>query len=400
MRPTVAIVAFAAAQPLSPRGERALAVAEVLDRSADVDFIVPTGHSCLRRNLRRALSVGSPFLLDACEAEAWLALRRLPIRPSAALLVGFPFSPLYWAARWLVRERVRYVVDIGDPWALTLPPSEAPAMGGVRAARCEEYVWRFASAGVVSTPLQAALLQERFQKLPLIVRPNGYRPTKWPSAASSQARTDRTLRLVHYGNLYESRLDVSRLIGGLARCGEWDSVILTQQGHDWTGILRAMPPAVQVEIYEPAPWEEVVAGAREHDLALVVGNCNPAQLPSKAVQYLTLPIPRLAIAGHERSDSLADYVRDKPGWLTLPWDTPIDFAREAVVSHLRQPWSADTLAPPVNESWEVVAATLAEVLLDRTARPVGEWDNRASIAQDVLASSEKGEIPLANAQRA
>ena len=386
--PSVAIVAFAADQPFSPRGERALAVAEAVARIASTELIAPAGHDRVRRGFRQALHVGSPLLIDAWEAEAWWALRHRRVCPHAALLMGFPFSAVYWAARWLVREGVSYVVDLGDPWALTLPPGETPPMGRRRASRCEEFVWRSASAGVVTTGLQADALRELFPQLPIVVRPNGYLPMQWPVARNSPPRAKRTLRLVHYGNLYGSRLDISPLIGQLATCGQWDSVVFTQQGEDWTGALRRMPADVRVEVRTQRPWDDVVVNATEHDLALVVGNRNPAQLPSKAVQYLTLPIPRLAVVGNEPSDALGEYVRDKPGWLTLSCDAPTDVAGQAVASHVERAWSAERLAPPASESWDAVAGMLAEVLLTYT---VGRRDSREPQASCAMAAARSSQ---------
>jgi hypothetical protein len=45
-------------------------------------------------------------------------------------------------------------------------------------------------------------------------------------------------------------------------------------------------------------------------------------MSSKAVQYLTLPIPRVAITSTARHDALADYLADKPGWLCSQVDSP------------------------------------------------------------------------------
>jgi hypothetical protein len=360
-------VAFAADRPLSPRGERALAIAQAAERIADTEVIWPVGRTGLRRRLRQLTHLASPVVLDAWEPEAWWMMRRRRRRPDAALLVGFPFSAVYWGARWLVREGVSYVVDAGDPWALTESPDERLPSGQLRAARCERFIWRHASAAVVTTDMQADALRRLFPALPVVVRPNGYRPAPLPAPAGSRPGSDRTLRLVHYGNLYGPRLDIAPLLSRLAASGEWDSVVFTQQGDDWTGALNQMPPTVRVQTGRQQPWNEVVAAATQHDLAVVVGNHNPATLPSKAVQYLTLPIPRLAVVGADPGNALTAYVRDKPGWLTLRWDAPKDAAAAAVAAHVRRAWTRDQLAPPPGESWDDVASALVDVLRAYTA---------------------------------
>jgi len=358
---SLGIVAFAADHPLSPRGERALAVAEAAARIAEVELISPRRAAALRGRARRLARVASPLMLDCWEPEARSILRGRSSLPDAGLLVGFPFSPVYWAARWLRQNGVRYVADLGDPWALTLPADERPSMGRLRAARCEWFVWRFASAGVVTTARQGDALGRLFPALPIVVRPNGFRPVPVPDAPTPRP-PGRTLRLAHYGNLYGSRLPVAPLLSRLAACGRWDSVVFTQYGEDWTDALRGLSPVVDVRLRPPLPWEQVVATASEHDAAVVVGNRNPAQLPSKAVQYLTLPIPRVAVVGGHGSDALRHYVHDKRGWLTVSWDVPADLAGRAVASHTARVWTRRELAPPAGESWTAVADTLLDVV--------------------------------------
>lgn len=391
MTTSLAIVAYAADQPLSPRGERALAVAEAASRVARTELIRPTGRERFRRNIRRLTHVASPLMLDAWEVEAWWTLRRRRPCPDGALLVGFPFSAVYWAARRLVHQGIPYVVDLGDPWALTLPAGERPPMGRLRASRCERFVWTHARAAIVTTQLQADAISELFDHLPVVVRPNGYQLAQ-PSAGSAERPAPplrRTLRLVHYGNLYSSRLDVAPLLARLAGCGKWDSVVFTQQGNDWSGALRGLPAAARVEVGAQQSWEQVVAAAPQHDLAIVVGNRNPAQLPSKAVQYLTLPIPRVAIVSGDPSDALSAYVRDKPGWMILPWDASAEDAAGAVAAHVERAWTAEQLAPPAHESWEAVAVTLVDILLQHTvgARPTRRERQAASRAIAAASSS-------------
>jgi hypothetical protein len=372
--PSLSIVAFGAESPMSPRGERALAVADAAAQIAEVDLVTPTRAAGFRGRVRPLAHVAAPLLLDRWEPEAWWILHQRRTRPDGALLVGFPYSPVYWAAHWLVRQGIRYVVDLGDPWALTLPRNVSPTMGGLRAARCEHFVWRFASGGVVTTDLQACALRRLFPALPVVVRPNGYRPVRPVTARPNGYRpgpwtarrgappTSRTLRLVHYGNLYDSRLDIVPLLSRLTASGAWDSVIFTLHGHDWTDTLKGLGSAVRVHVRRELPWDDIVISATDHDLAVVVGNDNPAQLPSKAVQYLTLPIPRLAVVGGDPADALAAYVRDKPGWMTLRWDAPEDSVCSAVAGHIARAWSPEQLAPPAGESWDEVAPILVDVL--------------------------------------
>ena len=90
-----------------------------------------------------------------------------------------------------------------------------------------------------------------------------------------------------------------------------------------------------------------VALARNFDAPIAFGHPNSLQMPSKAVQYLTLPVPRVAITSGARDDALADYLADKPGWLCSELDSPA--LAERLGDHISRPWSADGLAPPASE---------------------------------------------------
>jgi hypothetical protein len=75
------------------------------------------------------------IILDRDELESARRFGRSVPQADAAILIGSPFSPMFWAARQLVRRRVPYVVDIGDPWALTNAKPAFPTPARARAAR-------------------------------------------------------------------------------------------------------------------------------------------------------------------------------------------------------------------------------------------------------------------------
>jgi hypothetical protein len=299
----------------------------------------------------------SSVLLDKFEPwSAWRFLRWDP-QGAGAVLVGFPFSPLVYAARRLSEAGISYVVDVGDPWALT---AERPLIRGLalwRARRAETRLWQGASGAIVTTDHQAAGLRALFPDLPILVRPNGF-------PAVDHALADRRppgapsgrLKLAHFGNISSARLDIVPFLSSLSRSGPWDGVELHVFGSDWTGSLNDLDDA-DVVFHELRPWAEIVRTAGEYDLAVVFGNRDPQQLPSKAVAYLQLPIPRLAVVASLDGDALAEYVVDKDGWLTVRADD-----REAateVARHLSRTWTAGELAAPSRESWEEVADTIA-----------------------------------------
>jgi hypothetical protein len=301
-------------------------------------------------------------VLDRDELESARLFRHSVPAADAALLVGSPFSPMVWAARRLVSRNVPYVVDIGDPWALTPTRRSLPTVARARARRAERFLWEHARGGIVTTALQAGALRGLFPDLPLLVQPNGFMPVP-PAAPSSGPRDPTALSVVHYGDLYEPRLDVAPFLHALASSGRWRQVTFTLHGSDWNRTLSRLPDGVAVRTLAPLPWRDVVATASQHDVALVVGNRNPAQLPSKAVQYLTLPIPRVALVNGREVDALAGYVATKPGWLAISCDAPGRAWIDRFAAHVGRRWLPAELEPPRSEAWPEACHRIIEFLL-------------------------------------
>ena len=188
-------------------------------------------------------------------------------------------------------------------------------------------------------------------------------------ALSRRRETNDELRIGHFGALYAPRVEVTGFLRRLAQSNRWRRVVLHQYGRDQRQVLRELSGLVAVERHDPRPWQQVVQlAAAELDIALVVGNTDIRQLPSKAVEYLTLPVPRLALTGGGAEDALAQYVHGKPGWLTLSVEDPDPASR--IAEHLRRRWTPEELAPPVEESWGRVAEELATFVLRHGPRGV------------------------------
>jgi hypothetical protein len=375
---SVAVVGFAGTQSLSPRGERTNMLTTELARIASVELITgtpraPSGEHARSLKHRVGSVLARTILLDVHELESARRLRSWRPSVDAALLIGFPFSPLSWAARRLARADVPYIVDIGDPWVLTADRAWSSGPALMRARRCERFIWEHAAGGILTTELQAEALTEHFPGLPILVQPNGFTSVaSVPTSPTRPARDRSELRIVHYGNLYGPRLDVARFLQSVAACGPWRSIRLTLYGSDWKGSLAHLGSTVAVDIREPRPWHQIVVSSGEHDVALVVGNHNPGLLPSKAVQYLTLPMPRVALVSGNPLDALEAYVSDKPGWLTLratahPADEAVRLA-----AHIARSWSSAELQAPESESWAAVTARMLAFIVDCTALAVSE----------------------------
>jgi len=370
----VVLVSYLARDPFSPRGARTEAVLAELRTRSEVEVVAGSekrvrsqrlNSSRRRRLARRGVSA---LLMDKFEPWSRRRFSRWHPKADGALLIGYPFSPLVYASSRLSRFGIPYVVDVGDPWALT---ARQPALRGLaleRALHAERRLWSGARAAVVTTPAQRESLRELFSDLPILVRPNGVK-TSAPTDPQVQElpRTPRArLALVHFGSLYEARLDVRPFLTRLAREGPWEGVELTQFGGDWTSDLGSLTDDFVVHVRAPVPWPQAVSEARKFDAALVIGNVDPSQLPSKVVSYLALPIPRIAVTADPDEDAIGSYLRDKSGWLALRSDAPN--AAPLVHRHTSRSWSPAELAVPPSELWEPVSREIVDFVLDALRR--------------------------------
>lgn len=317
---------------------------------------------------RFAARVVDHALLDKWEPWSARRLRRWTPDADAAILIGHPFSPLVYAGKRLRAAGIPYVVDAGDPWVLTDPAPANRSVSLRRARRAEWELWQGAAGAVLTTPQQADRLRDLFAGLPTLVRPNGYDPLPAPLDQPRRA-VGPELSIAHFGMLSTSRLDLRPLLRTLSDSGAWTRIVVAQFGDDFAGMLDGLPAGVEVERHPAYPWEQVVHQAAERDLAVVVGNVNPGQLPSKAVQYLTLPVPRLAVTEGSPADALAGYLRDKAGWLCV---APTDPAAASLIqAHLARDWSEPDLKPPPEEAWPAVAESICAFVDRCVAREGG-----------------------------
>jgi len=370
----LAVVSLHAHRPLAPRGERTRRLVERLEEEWEVEVIAPppsvstggaSGSGGSNRARRLAAAAVDRLLLDKWEPWSAQRLWRWRPRADAALLIGHPVSPLVYAGRRLAAAGIPYVIDEGDPWVIANPSPYSKGLSLWRGRRAERRLWAAAAGGVLTTPQQAGRLTDLFPALPTLVRPNGYDPPPGPPPEPDRRTDAAELRIAHFGMLSSYRLDVRPLLRRLGESGRWARVVFAQFGDDFAAMLADPPPGVEVELQPAYPWEQVVQRAAECDLAVVIGNLNPDQLPSKAVQYSTLPVPRLAVTGLSTDDALAAYVSDKPGWLAVAPEDP-DTVR-AIEQHVSRRWSEAELRPLPGEAWPAVADSVAGFVARCTA---------------------------------
>jgi hypothetical protein len=376
--PKAIVVSFAGANPFSPRAQRAARVAQTLED--DFGYRVervpsaapgadgldePLKHTKQRHLARRALQA---LLLDEFELAARGRLRGWKPSARGALLIGWPFSPIYLAAVRLVAAGVPYAVDVGDPWVVTANPGDWGRVWGRfrgRARAAETFLWENAAAGVVTTATQASRLRSLFPDLNLLCRPNGYEAAETAVGGTGIRRAPSdVLRLIQFGSVYEVRLPIGPWLSRLRQAAGCKTLVFANYGYmPRPELLQSTDPAVVLESHDPVDWPRACEIAQGFDAAVVIGNQDPAQLPSKAVQYLTLPIPRIAVTSGPGSD-LAAFAAERPGFIAVDIDSAKDIA--LALAHLRRAWSSE-LTPPPGDSWDAVAREIAEFAIDAWA---------------------------------
>jgi hypothetical protein len=361
------VVSYLARDPFTPRGTRTRALIGALGGDWTVELhsssslhAAPPKRGSVRLARKAAARARKRVLLDNQEIWSRMHFRAWEPDVAAALLIGWPMSPLVYAAERLRARGVPYVVDLGDPWLLTNPDPNLRRPVSSRAKRAERRLWEAASGAVLTTAAQAESLSCLYPQLPLLIRPNGYDPVR-PDALNGTRDRRRhaqdAIDLVYFGTLAAARLDLSVLLKRLVESGRWREVRLAHYGSDWGREVEDAPSGAIVTRHQPLPWDQAVAEAHKYDAAVALGYPNSLQMPSKAVQYLTLPIPRVAITLGVADDPLARYVAGKPGWLCCAIDDPQ--LAERLHDHVSRDWSAAELAPPPGEAWTSVADEVA-----------------------------------------
>lgn len=332
----------------------------------------PTTHSepaDIAHPLRKAVTVRSllgdqvaRLLVDRHEPESRLRGRSVPtVGVDAGLIVSLPASPAVTAARRLAGAGIPYVVDQGDPWGIGAESFRGDGLASRRRRSLEIRMWERAAGGVFTTQSQADAVLDLVPDLPYLIRINGYRPLDpiaFAAAFSRRKKPDSILRLAHFGALDRRRVAVGPILASLIASGLWTRIEFTQFGRE-TGVFENLDlPAglISLEAREPVPWHQAREAAAAFDAAIVFGNraARQSQVPSKIVEYLTLPIPRIAISSGARGDELLNVARRLPGYLAVPATDP-DLA-EALKTFLARDWRLEELLPPDQCSWEQVAA--------------------------------------------
>jgi hypothetical protein len=93
-----------------------------------------------------------------------------------------------------------------------------------------------------------------------------------------------------------------------------------------------------------------------------VANTHPGTLPSKAIQYLTLPVPRIALTANDDPGELGAFAARNPGFIAVGLDSGEDISR--MTTELGRIWSDEELSPPPDDTWDKVAREVVEFAVE------------------------------------
>lgn len=367
-RPRFVVVSGYGNEPLTPRGQRTKWIVEALSKDWEVELIAmpkrrspaqPGGSSPRRARLRQlAASLAFRMMLDRWEPWAIKNLRKWRPRADAALIIASPWSPAIYAGRRFAKAGIPYVLDVGDPWVLTGGETKPPVPPW-RASHGEKILWDNATAAIVTTEAQAADWRHLYPQKPLLIRPNGFKPLD--ASPSRRAPGDGSvLRLAHFGILSAGRVDPVPMLTDLWESGRWQAIEFIQFGDDYGVGLGRVPDGVRVTHRDPLPWSSVAQMSGEFDAVLVIAYPTPKLLPSKAIEYSTLPLPRIALTNSDPQDALRIYSAEHGGWLAVS-NGEADIAAQ-VAQHVSRPWTDAELAPSPEDSWPEASARIVEFL--------------------------------------
>jgi hypothetical protein len=226
-------------------------------------------------------------------------------------------------------------------------------------ARRETFLWENAAAGVVTTATQASRLRSLFPDLTAVSPERLRGGGDGVGGRGIRRAPGDVLRLVQFGSVYEVRLPWP-LVSRLRQAAGCKTLLSPTSVHARPELLRHGSGVLNRTIRGLAARPRI---AQDFDAALVIGNQDPGQLPSKAVQYLTLPIPRIALTSGPGSD-LAAFAAERSGFIAVDIASAKNIA--LALAHLRRAWSSE-LTPPPGDSWDAVAREIAEFAIDAWA---------------------------------
>lgn len=237
----------------------------------------------------------------------------------AVVTVSLPFTGqllgLALKRRW---PRLRWLSDIGDPFAFTAFPLNNQHLYGRWNRRLEKSALTIADVAVVTTPHTATqyekhygqTVREKIKVIPPLLHP-------LPAVSSKRPfRADGKCRIGYFGALYAPvrTPDVLlRLIyNTLQTRPQWTDLLEVHFYGDifpeFYDALRACPV---VRLHGLQERNVAQTAMRDMDFLLNIGNQTEFQLPGKAVEYWAAAKPIINIS-YTHPDPFADFLNDHP----------------------------------------------------------------------------------------
>lgn len=210
------------------------------------------------------------------------ALRRPPSPRTTIYAVAAPFSSLIVGAVLARRWGVPLIGDLGDPW---LPRSAAEA-------RLAAFVMRRLSALIVTNERTADACRARVApETEIVVAPNGADELRRTATAAAEPPL-----FLQLGTLSNVRIDHGNTFRALAELDREGLIRFRSYGEAWVRLA----PEVAGHHRGVVPQEEARALLQSATAAVVVGNRNPLQIPSKVYEVARSQAWGLCVSELER----------------------------------------------------------------------------------------------------
>jgi glycosyltransferase involved in cell wall biosynthesis len=261
--------------------------------------------SGILRRISRQLRV--PVGDDVVLAPRFARLARSVARRSGARAIfatSAPYSALVFGAAASRSTGLPLCLDLRDPWSLNFFQQDKPAWVRHAEALTERRLLEAADRVTFTSESTASAYRSRYPTIPsdkIVCITNSFDPAQKPDPAP---RTDDTLKIVHFGNVYGRRTLAPVLLGleALRRRGVpgADRIRIVNLGRitrDDLELSERLGVAGQLSSQPFVPYQEGLEALASADVQLLLGYADETLfLPAKLFDYLMTGAPILCIA--------------------------------------------------------------------------------------------------------
>ena len=281
----------------------------------------------------------------ARELERQLAAAPAAELPDLILAIAYPLGAIGAGARLSRRLGIPLVVDLGDPW---------PARGAAEATDRRRSL-AAADALITTTPELAAELGQLLRPgVPTLLAPAGGELRRRGTGRGPAAPP----LFVHLGVINPGRVEPGPAFAELARRHRSGEI----EFRSHTGGLHPALHELGHPHLEPLPHAEAIDLLAEASAALVLGNRNRAQLPSKAFEIACTETWALCVSEIADDPTAAVLAAGGHGVVTANDPASIAAAVERILARERR---GERPEPDPAQTWErrceEIAALLAEL---------------------------------------